>query len=296
VPIPTISANLSLRLIQFHLVVIYAMAGVGKLQGPSWWNGMAIWRTMTAGEFVVGNFTGLAEWPMLLNFLTHSSLALELLYPILIWIPITRPLILAGALAMHLGIAVINPGLTEFSLAMLAANLAFVSGCWLRGLATGGEGPALRVLYDGACPRCRSSIALVTAADPGHMIESIDMTAVDVRSIHPELTLASCLRSMHAVTDAGRIRSGFDAVRSIGAALPLFWPIAVLAYLPGVAFWGRRLYNHLAATRPRDVPCTDEICGIHPGASRTVARIRGHVQDPHRAVPTPADSQEVPRS
>ena len=115
------------------------MAGLGKLQGPSWWTGMAIWRTMTAGEFAVGNFTAMAEWPLVLNFLTHFSLALELLYPILIWVRIARPLILAGALAMHLGIAVINPGLAEFSLVMLAANLAFISGPWLRGLATGGD-------------------------------------------------------------------------------------------------------------------------------------------------------------
>ncbi len=96
VPVPTISANLALRLIQLHLVVIYAMAGLGKLQGPSWWNGMAIWRTMTAGEFVAGDFTPLVEWPLVVNFLTHFSLALELLYPILIWVGITRPLMLAG--------------------------------------------------------------------------------------------------------------------------------------------------------------------------------------------------------
>ena len=61
-PSPTVSANLSLRLIQLHLVVIYGMAGLGKLQGPSWWNGMAIWGTMTAGEFVVFDFT--ADGPL----------------------------------------------------------------------------------------------------------------------------------------------------------------------------------------------------------------------------------------
>ena len=52
VPSPTISANLALRLIQLHLAFIYGMAGLAKLQGPSWWNGMALWGTMTAGEFV----------------------------------------------------------------------------------------------------------------------------------------------------------------------------------------------------------------------------------------------------
>ena len=64
------------------------MAGLAKLQGPSWWNGMALWKTMTAGEFVVLDFTALAAWPLLINLLTHVSLALELLYPVLIWVRI----------------------------------------------------------------------------------------------------------------------------------------------------------------------------------------------------------------
>ena len=79
IPHPTISANLALRLIQLHLVFIYAMAGLAKVQGPSWWNGMALWGTMTAGEFVTRDFTALADWPSVLNFLTHASLAFELL-------------------------------------------------------------------------------------------------------------------------------------------------------------------------------------------------------------------------
>ena len=51
-PPATVSANLALRLIQLHLVVIYGMAGLSKLQGPSWWTGTALWRTMATGEFV----------------------------------------------------------------------------------------------------------------------------------------------------------------------------------------------------------------------------------------------------
>ena len=224
VPVPTISANLSLRLIQLHLVVIYAMAAMGKLQGPSWWDGTATWKTMTAGEFVVGDFTPMANWPLVINLLTHATLALELLYPILIWIAIARPMVLAYAVAMHAGIALMSPGLTEFTLAMLTANLAFVSGSWLRRLATGSDRPALRVLFDGACPRCRASIALVTAADPGDVVEPIDLTAVDVRSIHPELTT----EALHAV-DARRLglRPGHGRVRC--CAVDLWMPATVLA-------------------------------------------------------------------
>ncbi len=296
VPVPTVSANLALRLVQLHLVVIYGMAGLGKLQGPSWWNGMALWGTMSAGEFVVFDFTPIARWPLLINLLTHASLALELLYPILIWIRIARPLMLVGAAAMHLGIAAMSPGLTEFSLAMLTANLAFVAGSWLRQLVADPDRPPLRVLFDGACPKCRATAALVTASDPGGVVELIDLTAIDVRQVHPALTREECLRAMHAVSGSGRVAAGFDAVRGIAGRLPLFWPIAAVANLPGVASLGRVLYNHVAAARPRDVPCTDQTCGIHSGTPRSVPRIlRGHAQNSHNPSAFPADSHEVPR-
>jgi predicted DCC family thiol-disulfide oxidoreductase YuxK len=225
---------------------------------------MALWGTMTAGEFATLDFTPLANWPIVLNCLTHASLAFELLYPVLIWIPILRPLLITAAVVMHLGIALVAPGLTEFGLAMIAANLAFVSGAWLRSLGTGLDQPALRILFDGACPRCRASMALVTSADPDRVLEPIDLTAVAVEKVHPALTREACMRSMHVVSRRGRVTAGFDAVRSVAAWLPLFWPLALIACLPGVAWAGRRVYNHLASTRPRDVPCTDDVCGIHP--------------------------------
>jgi predicted DCC family thiol-disulfide oxidoreductase YuxK len=225
---------------------------------------MAIWATMTAGEFVTRDYTVFSHWPMSVNFLTHASLALELLYPILIWISILRPLMIAGVVLLHLGIAIVAPGLTEFGLIMLGANLAFISGSWLRSLATGREQPVLKVLYDGACPRCRASMALVTAADPDRVIEPIDLTAVDVESLHVGLTKKACMESMHVLSRYGWVTAGLDAVRSLAAWLPLFWPFAFFAWLPGVAWAGRRVYRYLAATRPRDVPCTDDVCGIHP--------------------------------
>jgi predicted DCC family thiol-disulfide oxidoreductase YuxK len=279
-----------------HLVVIYGMAGLGKLQGPSWWMGTALWGTMTAGEFVVFDFTPMARWPLLINGLTHASLTLELLYPILIWIRVTRPLMLLAAAAMHLGIAVMSPGLTEFTLAMLAANLAFVPGSWLRRLVADPDRPPLRILFDGACPRCRSTMAMFTSADPGRAIEPIDFTAVDVRTVDPALTSEACRRAMHVVSGPGQVSAGFVAVRSVTARLPLFWPFVAVAYLPGVATLGRVVYNRIAVTRPRDVPCTDQTCGIHSGTSRPGPRVlRGHVPNPHNTSAYPADSQEVPR-
>ena len=265
VPSPSISANIALRLIQLHLCLIYGMAGLAKLQGQGWWNGLAIWGTLASGEFRLLNFTWMAAFPWLLNALTHLSLALEIGYPALIWVRPLRPLLLACIVVLHLGIGLTAPGLSEFGLAMIAGNLAFVSGPWLRSLVTGVERsrPAGRVLFDGACPRCRASLALITAADPDHLIEPLDLTAVDLGKVHPSLTREACMKAMHLVKADGDVVAGYDAVVVLGRWLPLFWPAGLIGGLPGIRMLGHRVYKMVAESRPRDVICNDDVCLIH---------------------------------
>lgn len=277
VPSPTISANLALRLIQLHLCLIYGMAALAKFRGDAWWNGFAIWGVLAAGEFSRFDLTWLAAFPTLLNIMTHSGLLLELLYPALIWVRPLRPAILFLVVILHVGID-LALGLTEFAVAMLAANLAFVSGTWLRSLVAGREAdqPAVRVLYDGACPRCRASMAAAVAADPDHVVAPIDLTGVDPRTVHPSLSTDACLKAMHVIDRRNKVSAGYDAVAALARALPLFWPLGLIGALPGVAPIGRRAYNAIAARRPREAVCNDDACAL-PGASK----------GPHPASPPP---------
>ena len=98
VPAPTVSANLALRLIQLHLVLIYGMAGLAKLQGPAWWTGMAIWGTLASGEFRLLDFTWLAAWPYAPE--RHDPRrpgAGADAIRVLIWVRMLRPLVIAAA-------------------------------------------------------------------------------------------------------------------------------------------------------------------------------------------------------
>ena len=149
---------------------------------------------------------------------------------------------------------------------MIAGNLAFFSGTWLRGLVTDRDSlsSVRKVLYDGACPRCRASMAVATAADPAQVIEPIDLTAVEVSKVHPSLTKEACLTAMHLVRGDGRVFAGYDAVTALARGLPLFWLFGAVGSLPGLTWAGRSVYNRIAASRPRDVVCNDEVCGIHP--------------------------------
>ncbi len=267
-PEPTVSANVAIRLLQCHLAVVYLMSGMAKLLSPRWWEGNALWRTLVIGDFRVIDLTWMAAYPDLINILTHVALTLEIVYIALVWVGPLRPLIVGSAILMHVGIGM-TLGLWEFGLTMIVGNVAFFSGPWLRSLVTGLEPQPLgKVLYDGFCPRCRASMALITAGDPDRLIEPVDLNAVDVSAVHPSLTKEACLRSMHLVERDGKVQSGYDAVMTILAWTPLFSAFSLLRFIPGVSPVGRRVYNRIAASRPRDQVCNDEVCGLHPPVGR----------------------------
>jgi hypothetical protein len=125
----SVSANVAIRLMQLHMCVIYLFAGLGKLQGETWWDGTALWGALANYEYQSMDMTWLGQWPLLINVLTHTVVAWEVSYTVLIWPRLTRPIILALAVPLHLGIAFCM-GMITFGLAMLIGNLAFISP-WL---------------------------------------------------------------------------------------------------------------------------------------------------------------------
>jgi hypothetical protein len=70
--------------------------------------------------------TWLANWPRLLNFMTHVTIFWELTYCALVWPRLTRPWVLLMAVFIHGGI-ILFLGMPTFGLVMLIGNLAFVS-------------------------------------------------------------------------------------------------------------------------------------------------------------------------
>ena len=107
------------------MCVIYFFAGISKLQGEAWWNGEAMWRAFANLEYQSLDMTWLAWHPWLLNLLTHVSVLWELSFCVLIWMPRLRPLVLAAAVATHLGIGAFL-GMWTFGLIMLVGYMSFL--------------------------------------------------------------------------------------------------------------------------------------------------------------------------
>lgn len=122
---PSTSANLAIRLMQVHMCVIYFFAAMGKLRGDSWWFGSAMWLSVANLEYQSWDATWLAHWPLLSAVVTQITVYWELFFCVLVWPRLTRPIMLALAVPVHLGIAVCM-GMITFGLIMLVGCLSFV--------------------------------------------------------------------------------------------------------------------------------------------------------------------------
>ena len=145
---PSVSANIATRLTQLHMAIIYFFAGLSKVPGLPWQDGTALWYAFGNLEYQSLDMTWMAHHELFVNILTHLTVLWELTYAALVWPRWTRPLVIALAVPLHLGIALCM-GMITFGLAMLIGNLAFVSPWLVRRLlernanhATGAAAPA----------------------------------------------------------------------------------------------------------------------------------------------------------
>ncbi|REK15819.1 MAG: HTTM domain-containing protein [Planctomycetota bacterium] len=125
------TANLTVRLIQLHMCVIYLFAGLAKLTGQAWWDGTALWMAFGNMEYQSMDMTWMANHPYLINVMTHVTVFWEIFYCALIWPRLSRPVMLVLAVPLHMGIAICL-GMITFGLAMLIGNLAFLSPAFVR--------------------------------------------------------------------------------------------------------------------------------------------------------------------
>jgi hypothetical protein len=133
-PTPSVGANISLRLIQVHMCVIYFFAGISKLQGSAWWNGEAMWLAFANLEYQSMDMTWLAHHPWLINLMSHTTILWEISFPALIWLPRWRPVMLFCGIVMHVGIGACL-GMWTFGLIMLVGCASFLPPGLVRSLA-----------------------------------------------------------------------------------------------------------------------------------------------------------------
>jgi hypothetical protein len=215
-------------MIQIHMCIVYMAAGLAKLQGASWWKGIAGYYTMMIPEFRVFDISGMAHWPdwvlyLIAGAVSYGTLFFEISFCFLIWNRVLRPLFLFFAFLLHVGIALFM-GLGGFASIMLTGCLAFVAPSSLRYVFEAVfKGPGgMRFVYDRHQPATVSAASLIQAADPWGQVRLVEVA--DTAS-GPAGAL---------VLPDGKTLHGLAALRKLAGSLRvlwLAWPLAVWPFL-----------------------------------------------------------------
>lgn len=125
-PEKSVAANVSLRLIQVHLALVYALMAIGKLSAPLvWWRGLGISFLIARSDSRLIDFTSLHAYPYVLAMGTYMVVLWQMAFPIFIWHRLARPLLLVVNAIMWALLAPVT-GMLDFALMMVVASLAFV--------------------------------------------------------------------------------------------------------------------------------------------------------------------------
>lgn len=193
-----------------------------------------------------------AQSPFLTRLIALGTVVFEAGYPLALFSPAARWVLIPGAIGMLVGIRwLMGPPFYTFVICQLfwvpwdrvGSRLAKRFGGRRR----------LSIMYDGACGLCQRSVAVLRGLDLMRRLEMLDIMAdwPAIQKRFPALSREVCLQEMHLVTADGKVVAGFDAYRVLAWALPLGWPALPFLYLPGVRALGRRVYAAIAARRHR---------------------------------------------
>lgn len=254
-------AGWALRLIQWLVGLSYFSAAWCKLRhnGLSWLNGYTLqyylWQDALRWERPIGVwFAQQHELAVVLSWLTILVEVGFLFIPLLPWL---KWLCLPAGVGLHTGIYLAMRAPFFQLIALYSAYLP-----WHRLQRRGVLAPRTEVLFDGHCPLCLRSMAVLDAADwLGRLrYTDIEQAWAPVARRYPALDREACRRQMHVLTRQGRAVAGFFAFRALAWELPAGWLVAPLLHVPGVAAIGDRVYRWVAARRRRDHVCTFDTC------------------------------------
>ena len=115
--------GLHLRVLQFHMCLIYFFGGISKCAGYGWWNGVSLWRALTRAPFNLVPPDILIRLAFVLPLLGILVCVMETTYAIFIWPRKTRLVWFVGVVGMHVGIGLMM-GMYLFASIMIILNVA----------------------------------------------------------------------------------------------------------------------------------------------------------------------------
>ena len=248
----------ALLLLQAQLALVYFSTFLLKLQTVSWKSGTALFHAWQLPHYARPWGASLAAVPGLALVSTYGALFFELAFPLLIWNRRFRPWLLLLGASLHLSIELtFRAG--PFSSVMLAAYIPFLAPVTLRrwlgrffpGVPPNDSLPwhmgLLRqgkwvVYFDGNCGFCRRWIKRA---------QKVTLKQVQWRDFRSQGEEAAHLnprfdQAAYLIINKRIALPGFLGFRRLLFAMPLFWVLLPLAYLPGSRRLGDAVYRFIS--------------------------------------------------
>lgn len=302
--------NGAVLVIAFQVCVIYATAGLYKVQGSMWQDGSAMGYVLQLHWFQP--WPGLDSWLLghgvVLALAGYLTVFVQIGFPFTVFTPKLKYPSLVVLAGMHLSIAVLL-GLPFFSLFMLVGDAVFLSDRVWRAVERRVAGPAYAgvvnaiatptLVFDGDCAFCSSSVRWAKRwCRPAVRFvpwQSLDLAAHGLT----EEAVTSSVQWLRPRTSAKPIPSGAAAVaRTLLRSRWPFRPLGALLLVPPFSWLGAGLYRLVANNRYR-LPGGTPACAV-PKA-RVEAAPRAEAEDAPEARSTveglsTAETQSAPET
>ncbi len=116
----------AMRLLQMQLCLIYFQSSVIKVQGPLWLNGQTVHHILFLHEFREFNMEWMAQYPFLINVMTHGAILGQFALAFWLWFRPTRRWAIVIGLIFHAGLAMIL-NIAAFGETMMSVYLTFLA-------------------------------------------------------------------------------------------------------------------------------------------------------------------------
>ncbi len=263
----TVSFAWSVGIVLVAIAFVYADSTLHKVTAPLWTKGLGMWLPASVLYATWVDLSFLLDNQILSRGLGYLTLAFEFAFVLLMWWRrMWLPLFVVG-LGLHVGILVAFP-IPWFAIAVIGLYAVMVPPgvyAWLRARFRRAS-PAVSFVFDGDCPLCRGTRAVLGALD---VTGAVTFQAVDtaherlpaLRDVKRETLLVD----VHAVTSGGKVESGVAAYAAVLSRMPCTLPAGVLLRLPGIAAAATAVYRRVAHSRARG-DCGDEVCAVAPAS------------------------------
>ena len=256
------------------IAVSYWETGLTKLRGDglSWWDPEAMRATFYEDSLIPREF----DWSWSLNLtqvpdpligaLGAFAFVVELLWISVLFSSTARKIWPVLTVMFHTGVLILQR-ILFFDLILLQLLFYDFTGSRKR-IARKLEASygKIQILYDGQCPLCNRTIRVLDFFDLFGRLEFLDFRRLDLAEYNLRqklaLTIQDLDREMYVIS-RGQAYTGYYGYRVLALALPAFWPLSPLLFLPGVSWVGERVYGYIARNRLALVPC-DSHCPSMP--------------------------------